>query len=174
MPVAEKSQDRSLEQLNGLMARVRANVPFHAERLGDKPVRSLAEFAELPFTTKEDFRSTYPFGLFAVPLEEVVRLHQSSGTTGKPVIVGYTAGDLDCWGDAMARILGSAGVASTDVFQNVFPYGVFTGGHGYQLGAERLGVTVVPTGAGVTHLGSRPSAMSTTAFTSSRTTSTPR
>ena len=143
-------QGVDLGRLNDVLRRLRSRVPFYAARIGEGPLRSIEDFARLPFTTKDDFRSTYPFGLFAVPMEEVVRLHMSSGTTGKPVVVGYTAGDLSNWADAMAGILSSAGVNSSDVIQNAFPYGLFTGGMGYQLGAERLGVTVVPTGSGVT------------------------
>jgi phenylacetate-CoA ligase len=145
------AQAPSVERLNELLYRLRGRVPFYADRIGDRPLRSIQEFAELPFTTKDDFRATYPFGLFAVPMEQVVRLHMSSGTTGKPVIVGYTARDVGDWAGSMAAILASAGVSSTDVIQNAFPYGLFTGGMGYQLGAERLGVTVVPAGTGVTH-----------------------
>ncbi len=140
----------ALGRLNDLLARLRARVPFYAQRIGDRPVRTLEEFGELPLTTRDDFRATYPYGLFAVPMEQVVRLHMSSGTTGKPVIVGYTAGDVADWGESMAGILSTAGVNSSDVIQNAFPYGLFTAGMGYQLGAERLGVTVVPTGTGVT------------------------
>jgi len=140
----------ALGRLNDLLDRLRAHVPFYARRIGDRRVRSLEEFAELPLTAREDFRANYPFGLFAVPMEQVVRVHMSSGHTGKPVVVGYTTRDLAEWGDAMAGIMSSAGVTSSDVIQNAFPYGLFTGGMGYQLGAERLGVTVVPTGTGVT------------------------
>jgi phenylacetate-CoA ligase len=140
----------ALGRLNDLIERLRSRVPFYARRIGDRRIRSLEDFAELPLTTRDDFRATYPYGLFAVPMERVVRLHMSSGTTGKPVIVGYTARDVADWAESMARILSVAGVTSSDVIQNAFPYGLFTGGSGYQLGAERLGVTVVPTGTGVT------------------------
>ena len=143
-------QEVILGRLNEVVDRLRARVPFYADRLGEGPLRSLDDFAELPFTTKDDFRATYPYGLFAVPMDKVVRLHMSSGTTGKPVVVGYTAQDVSDWADAMAGILAGAGINSSDVLQNAFPYGLFTGGMGYQLGAERLGVTVVPTGSGVT------------------------
>ena len=143
-------QEVILGRLNEVVDRLRARVPFYADRLGEGPLRSLDDFAALPFTTKDDFRETYPYGLFAVPMDKVVRLHMSSGTTGKPVVVGYTAQDVSDWADAMAGILAGAGINSSDVLQNAFPYGLFTGGMGYQLGAERLGVTVVPTGTGVT------------------------
>ena len=144
------AQESTLERLNDLLHRLRSRVPFYAERSGKRSLHSLDDFADLPFTTKEDFRSTYPFGLFAVPMEEVVRLHMSSGTTGKPVVVGYTARDVGDWADTMASIMSGAGVNNSDVIQNAFPYGLFTGGMAYQLGGERLGVTVVPTGIGVT------------------------
>ena len=140
----------ALGRLNDLVERLRAHVPFYARRIGERRLGSLEEFAELPLTTREDFSANYPFGLFAVPIERVIRVHMSSGQTGKPVVVGYTARDVAEWGDAMAGILSAAGVTSSDVLQNAFPYGLFTGGMGYQLGAERLGVTVVPTGTGVT------------------------
>ena len=143
-------QEVALERLNDLLHRLRARVPFYADRIGDRTLRSMDDFADIPFTTREDFRATYPFGLFAAPMEEVVRLHMSSGTTGKPVVVGYTAHDLSDWADAMAGIMAGAGVNSSDVIQNAYPYGLVTAGMGYQLGAERLGVTVVPTGSGVT------------------------
>ena len=143
-------QEVALERLNDLLHRLRARVPFYADRIGDRTLRSMDDFADIPFTTREDFRATYPFGLFAAPMEEVVRLHMSSGTTGKPVVVGYTAQDLSDWADAMAGIMAGAGVNSSDVIQNAYPYGLVTAGMGYQLGAERLGVTVVPTGSGVT------------------------
>ena len=147
MAVAE---DLALARLNDVVERLRTRVPFYARKLGDRRVHSLEEFAQLPLTSREDFRATYPYGLFAVPMELVVRLHMSSGTKGKPVVVGYTARDVSDWADAMASIMSAAGVTPTDVMQNAYPYGLFTAGMGYQLGAERLGVTVVPTGIGVT------------------------
>ena len=143
------AQAVTLEKLNSLLERVRARVPFYAERISVTQVDSLAEWAKLPTTTKDDFRATYPYGLFAVPMDHVVRLHMSSGTTGKPVITGYTASDIENWTQCMARVLESGGVNSSDVLQNSLPYGLFTSGMGFQLGAERLGVTVVPTGTGV-------------------------
>jgi phenylacetate-CoA ligase len=143
-------QELALGRLNDVVERLRSRVPFYKDRLGHGPLQTLDDFAALPFTTKDDFRATYPFGLFAVPMEQVVRLHMSSGTTGKPVVVGYTARDVADWAESMSGILSGAGVNSSDVIQNAFPYGLLTGGMGYQLGAERLGVTVVPTGSGVT------------------------
>jgi phenylacetate-CoA ligase len=143
-------QELALGPLNDVVERLRRRVPFYAGRLGHGPLQTMDDFAALPFTTKDDFRATYPFGLFAVPMEQVVRLHMSSGTTGKPVVVGYTARDVSDWAESMSGILAGAGVNSSDVIQNAFSYGLLTGGMGYQLGAERLGVTVVPTGTGVT------------------------
>ena len=144
------AQDLSLDKLNSLCERLRRQVPFYAKRLPERPLKSLEDVRHLPFTTKDDFRDNYPFGLFAVPLEDVLRLHMSSGTTGKPVIVGYTRGDLDRWGECMERVLSMGEVTSADVVQNAYGYGLFTGGLGFHMGAERIGCTVVPTSAGVT------------------------
>jgi len=110
----------------------------------------LDDVRRLPFTTKEDFRASYPFGLFAVPLEDVVRVHMSSGTTGRPVVTGYTRHDLELWAECMGRVMEYAGVTSRDVVQNAYGYGLFTGGMGLHLGAEAVGATVVPTSSGVT------------------------
>jgi phenylacetate-CoA ligase len=106
--------------------------------------------ADLPFTTKEDFRAGYPFALFAVPAERVARVHMSSGTTGRPIVTGYTRADLDGWAERMARVLAAAEVGPGDVLQNAFGYGLFTGGLGFHMGAERAGCLVVPTSSGVT------------------------
>jgi len=111
-------------------------VSFYRERLPEGGLRSLDEVGSLPFTTKEDFRANYPFGLFAVPREEVVRLHMSSGTTGRPVVTGYTRHDLELWAECMGRVMEYAGVTSRDVVQNAYGYGLFTGGMGLHLGAE--------------------------------------
>jgi phenylacetate-CoA ligase len=143
-------QAESLEQLSSLVERLRERVPFYRDRLPDRPIRSAADFARLPLTTKEDFRENYPFGLFTVPLERVMRLHMSSGTTGKPVITGYTGLDLALWGECMERVLRSGDVSERDVLQNAYGYGLFTGGLGFHLGAERIGCTIVPTSSGVT------------------------
>jgi len=103
-----------------------------------------------PLTIKEDFRTTYPYGLFAVPLKDVVRLHASSGTTGKPVVGGYTRADLAMWGEVMARTFAAGGVTAEDVFQNFYGYGLFTGGLGAHIGAEVIGATVIPVSGGLT------------------------
>jgi phenylacetate-CoA ligase len=111
---------------------------------------SLADLKHFPFTTKADLRDTYPFGLFAVARENVLRLHASSGTTGRPTVVGYTRADLDLWADLMARTLACAGARPGDVVHNAYGYGLFTGGLGFHYGAERLGCTVVPASGGAT------------------------
>ena len=102
----------------------------------------LADLAKFPFTTKSDLRDAYPFGLFAVPRDRIVRLHASSGTTGRATVVGYTARDIDTWADVMARSIRAAGGRAGDLVHNSFGYGLFTGGMGYHYGAERLGCTV--------------------------------
>jgi phenylacetate-CoA ligase len=118
--------------------------------VGPDDVRSLADLARLPFTTKATLRANYPFGMFAVPREDVVRLHASSGTTGKPTVVGYTRDDLDMWADVVARSIRAAGGRRGMVLHNAYGYGLFTGGLGAHAGAERLGCTVVPVSGGMT------------------------
>jgi phenylacetate-CoA ligase len=135
---------------NDLLDRVWERVPFYRDRLARRHMASLEAVAELPFTTKEDFRATYPLGLLAVPRHRVVRVHMSSGTTGKPVVTAYTRQDLELWGECMERVLGFAGVTAADVLQNAYGYGLFTGGLGFHLGAERIGCLVLPTSSGVT------------------------
>lgn len=119
---------------------------------GVKPeeVRSLDDVAALPFTVKDDLRRNYPFGLFAVPRQQVIRLHASSGTTGKPTVVGYTRDDLGMWGDLCARTMVAGGARPGDIVHNAYGYGLFTGGLGYHYGAERLGCTVTPMSGGNT------------------------
>jgi phenylacetate-CoA ligase len=119
---------------------------------GVKPgdCRSLADLAKFPFSTKADLRDNYPFGLFAVPMDKVVRIHASSGTTGKPTVVGYTARDLDTWSLVMARSIRAAGARPGDKVHVAYGYGLFTGGLGAHYGAERLGLTVIPLGGGMT------------------------
>ncbi|WP_336359639.1 phenylacetate--CoA ligase PaaK [Haladaptatus sp. ZSTT2] len=132
-----------------------ATVPYYAQAFEDAGVspddiESIDDIEKLPFTTKEDLRDNYPDKLFAVPREEIVRLHASSGTTGKPKIVAYTRDDLKVWREAMARSLVTAGVSATDTVQNAYGYGLFTGGLGFHDGAEELGATVIPIGGGNT------------------------
>src|SRR5262252_3359400 len=147
MPLAEME---TVDRWNALLERVRERVPFYRERLPAGRLDSLEEVGKLPFTTKEDFRDNYPFGLSATPLEEVVRVHMSSGTTGRPVVSGYTRNDLDLWAECMERVLRAGDVSPMDVLQNAYGYGLFTGGFGFHMGAERIGCTVIPTSSGVT------------------------
>ena len=144
-----------LRRLQSTVAWVYERVPYYREQLdarGVKPrdIRSLADVRLLPMTDKIALRDTYPFGMFAVPLEQVVRIHSSSGTTGKPIVVGYTKGDLNTWTELTARIASAAGVTSHDRVQMAFLYGMFTGGWGMHYGIERVGATVFPAGSGNT------------------------
>ncbi len=144
-----------LKRLRATLANAYKHVPLHRQRLdaaGFKPggLKRLSELAKLPFTVKSDLRDYYPFGLFARPRESLARLHASSGTTGKPTVVGYTARDLDTWAVLMARTLACAGARPGDVVHNAYGYGLFTGGLGAHSGAERLGATVVPMSGGGT------------------------
>ncbi len=143
------------ERLRATVARVAATVPFYHERFADAGVDAAAitapaDVARLPFTRKGDLRDNYPFGLFAVPRERIVRLHASSGTKGKPTVVGYTAADIALWAACCARALACAGVRPGDVVHNAYGYGLFTGGLGLHYGAEALGATVVPASGGNT------------------------
>ena len=138
-----------LERLEATLNRVQRNVPFHQRRLAEagfdaEDLRSLADLRRLPFTTKRDLRDNHPYGLFAVPLREVVRVHASSGTTGLATAVGYTRNDLSTWSDLVARVLVAGGVGKDDVVQVAFDYGLFTGAFGFHQGAERLGASVIP------------------------------
>jgi len=144
-----------LKRLKGLVERVYSAVPYYRGKMDEKGVKpsdinSLADLAKLPFTTKEDLRINYPFGLFAVPFEQVVRIHASSGTTGKPTVVGYTKNDINSWAELMARTLSCGGAHKGDVVHNAYGYGLFTGGLGAHYGAERLGAAVIPISGGNT------------------------
>ncbi|MBE0584175.1 MAG: phenylacetate--CoA ligase [Desulfofustis sp.] len=144
-----------LRRLQHLIERVYRKVEPYRRKMdaaGIKPhdIRSLADLAHLPFTLKEDLRDNYPFGMFTVPLDEVVRVHASSGTTGKPTVVGYTKKDIDTWANLMARALSCAGATSGDMVHNAYGYGLFTGGLGAHYGAEKLGATVIPVSGGNT------------------------
>ena len=123
---------------------------FDAASVKPGDLKSLADLARFPFTVKSDLRDNYPFGMFAVPREQLLRLHASSGTTGKPTVVGYTKQDLDTWADLMARCFACAGALPGDIVHNAYGYGLFTGGLGAHYGAERLGCTVVPISGGGT------------------------
>jgi len=144
-----------LERLQWSLRHAYDNVPQYRrkfEAAGVKPqdCRSLADLARFPFTTKTDLRESYPFGMLAVPMERVVRIHASSGTTGKPTVVGYTARDIDMWTHLMARSIRAAGARSGDKVHVAYGYGLFTGGLGAHYGAERLGLAVIPLGGGMT------------------------
>ena len=143
------------ERLLWTVKHVYENVPFYREKMeeaGVKPedIRTKDDLKKLPFSYKKDLRDTYPFGLFAVPMDDVVRLHASSGTTGKQIVVGYTQNDLDMWEDCIARAYAAAGVDSTDMVHIAYGYGLFTGGFGIHSGATKLGATVVPASSGNT------------------------
>jgi phenylacetate-CoA ligase len=151
----EAMEALQVKRLREQVDRVYATVPFYRAKLseaGFKPgdIRKLSDLAKLPFTTKIDLRDTYPFGMFAVPMERVVRIHASSGTTGKPVVVGYTRRDIDTWSELMARTLCCGGTTSGDVVHNSYGYGLFTGGLGAHYGAEKIGATVIPMSGGNT------------------------
>jgi phenylacetate-CoA ligase len=156
----ERAPREELEQCQ--LARLRRTVAWAAERVelyrrrlaaaGVRPddLRSLADLRRLPVTEKSDFRDHYPFGLLAVGLDQIVRIHASSGTTGKPTVVAYTRGDLEVWTEVMARTLAMGGVGPGDVVHNAYGYGLFTGGLGFHYGAERLGAAVIPMSGGFT------------------------
>ena len=142
-------------RLHSTVKRVYHNVPFYREKmqqLGLEPgdIQSIEDLSKLPFTTKDDLRENYPFGLFAVPKSQVVRVHASTGTTGKPTVVAYSRKDIDIFSEVVTRALVSAGVTSDDIIQVAFGYGLFTGGLGIHYGAENLGATVVPISGGNT------------------------
>ncbi len=154
MPRAEL-EALQLRRLQQTVERAYAKVPhvrakFDAAGVKPEQIKTLADVARLPFSVKADLRDTYPFGLFAVPREDLLRLHASSGTTGKPTVVGYTKGDLELWSDLMARSLACMGAKPGDIFHNAYGYGLFTGGLGFHYGAERLGLTTVPVSGGLT------------------------
>lgn len=144
-----------LRRLKETVYRVYAFVPAYKEKMdkaGLRPddINSLKDLQKLPFTIKQDLRNNYPFGLFALPMSEVVRIHSSSGTTGKPTVVGYSKKDIDTWADIMARALTSAGASRHSVIQVSYGYGLFTGGLGAHYGVEKLGASVIPTSGGNT------------------------
>jgi phenylacetate-CoA ligase len=153
-PVSQM-RDLQLRRLQATVGRAYERVELYRQRMGERNVRpedirTLEDLARLPFTVKADLRDTYPFGLFASPMEEVVRLHASSGTTGKPIVVAYTQQDIGVWTDAMARTLAACGLGRGDIIQNAYGYGLFTGGLGAHYGAEALGATVIPISGGNT------------------------
>ncbi|MBE6376210.1 MAG: phenylacetate--CoA ligase [Lentisphaerae bacterium] len=154
MPV-EKLRELQLMRLQKIVAHAYNNVEFFRNRMNEKnlkpsDIETLADISKLPFSKKVDLRDTYPFGLCAVPMSEVVRLHASSGTTGKPIVVAYTKEDLDVWAEVMKRGLAGAGLSKNDIIQVAYGYGLFTGGLGAHCGSEALGATVVPASVGNT------------------------
>ena len=158
-PIETASRDEvaalQLERLKTTLARAYEHVPHYRQAFDAKGVhpadlKSLGDLATFPFTVKKDLRDNYPFGLFAVPREQVVRLHASSGTTGKPTVVGYTKNDISTWADLVARSIRAAGGRAGDIIQVSYGYGLFTGGLGAHYGAERLGCTVIPMSGGQT------------------------
>jgi phenylacetate-CoA ligase len=154
MPVKERKR-LQLERLKDVIGRAYARVPYYRRRFDEmkiKPadIRFLEDIQKLPFTTKTDLREGYPFGMFSAPLDEIVEIHTSSGTTGKPTVSGYTRRDIEIWGEVMARCLTMAGTTKGDVVQNGYGYGLFTGGLGVHYGSQMIGATVVPISAGNT------------------------
>lgn len=151
----EALESLQLKRLQQTLQRVNAMVPFYRDsfrkaNVDPDQIRSLKDLQRLPFTLKQDMRDNYPYGLFAVPLEQIVRIHASSGTTGKPTVVGYTRRDIDMWSELMARSFVAAGAHKGDVIHNAYGYGLFTGGLGAHYGAEKLGASVIPMSGGNT------------------------
>jgi phenylacetate-CoA ligase len=144
-----------LRRLKTTIDRIYANVPFYRKKFEENgitpnDIQSLDDLKRIPFTTKEDLRDNYPFGMFAVPMNNVVRIHASTGTTGKPTVVGYTARDINTWAELMARSLAAGGATREDIIHNAYGYGLFTGGLGIHYGAEKLGASVIPVSGGNT------------------------
>ena len=151
----DKMRALQTERLKELVNRVYHNVAFYRKRMDEKGVKpsdiqSIEDISKLPFTYKQDLRDNYPFRLFAVPMKEIVRIHGSSGTTGKPTTVGYTRNDLEIWSEVVARSMTMAGITSEDTMQVAYGYGLFTGGLGAHYGAERIGCSVIPISGGNT------------------------
>ncbi|NLX19614.1 MAG: phenylacetate--CoA ligase [Desulfobulbus sp.] len=151
----EDLEQLQLERLQSTLYRVGTNVPFYKKRFEQlkfnyDDIRSLDDLRRLPFTEKQDLRDNYPYGLFAVPLRDVVRLHSSSGTSGQATVVGYTSNDIRTWSNLVARVATAAGVTKNDVIQIAFGYGLFTGGFGLHYGAELIGASVIPISSGNT------------------------
>lgn len=151
----DELRELQLQRLQWSIRHAYENVPFYKssfDKAGITPddIQSLSDLSKVPFTAKQDLRDNYPFGMFAVPREDVVRVHASSGTTGKPTVVGYTRNDIDAWSNVVARSIRAAGGRPGDILHNAYGYGLFTGGLGAHYGAERLGCTVVPMSGGQT------------------------
>lgn len=151
----EKIEEIQLERLKWLVDYCHKNIPFYHDRLEKagvtaEKIKSLSDIQYIPYTTKDDIRDNYPFGLFGQPLKKIIRIHASSGTTGKPTVVGYTKNDIENWSDCMARICMASGASDEDIVQIAFGYGLFTGALGLHYGLEKIGATVVPTSSGNT------------------------
>ncbi len=151
----EKLRELQLKKLKEVVKRVYERVPFYKKKFDEKgikpeDIKTLDDIKYLPFTSKMDMREAYPFGLFTEPLSEIVEVHTSSGTTGKPVVAGYTRKDIELWAELMARSLTMIGVTKDDIIQIAYGYGLFTGGLGFHYGAQKIGATVVPASAGNT------------------------
>ena len=151
----EQLREVQFSRLNAMVQRAYDRVPLFRQRLDERKLtpadlKSIDDIVKLPFTVKTDLRDTYPFGLFASPLQEIVRFHASSGTTGKPIVVAYTKEDLNDWAQAMLRSFAACGVSNGDIVQNAYGYGLFTGGLGAHYGAEALGASVIPISGGNT------------------------
>lgn len=152
---AKELQELQLERLKSIITLAYEKVPyyrkrFNAAKLKPSDIKTLKDIQKLPITSKDDLREVYPFGMFAVPLEEIVEIHTSSGTTGKPIVAGYTRADIDLWGEVMARSLTMTGATKDDIIQNGYGYGLFTGGLGIHYGAQKIGAIVIPISAGNT------------------------
>ncbi len=144
-----------IRRLQATLERVYASVPFYRKSFGDAnitpaDIKTLDDLKKIPFTTKQDLRDNYPFNMFAVPMDNVVRIHASSGTTGQPTVVGYTLRDVDTWAEIMARSLVAGGASRGDIIHNAYGYGLFTGGLGVHYGAEKLGASIIPVSGGNT------------------------
>lgn len=153
MPLSEKKK-LQLERLQATAKRAYDNVPFYRRAFDQKGVRpedikSLEDTRRLPFTVKTDLRDNYPYNLFAVPMSKIVRLHASSGTTGKPIVGAYTKNDMEVWMEVISRAMSMAGVTEEDIVHNAYGYGLFTGGLGFHYGAEKIGASVVPVSGGL-------------------------
>jgi phenylacetate-CoA ligase len=151
----QQLQSLQLQRLQGMVQRAYDHVALFRERMKERgltpaDVQSIEDITKLPFTTKADLRDTYPYGLFASPLRDIVRLHASTGTTGKPIVVAYTQRDLDVWQNVIMRSFAACGLHAGDIIQNAYGYGLFTGGLGVHFGAEALGATVIPISGGNT------------------------
>jgi len=154
MPAQEK-EELQLKRLQDVVRRAYENVPYYRKKLDEagvtpEDIQTLKDIEKIPFTTKSDLREAYPFGMFAVSTDEIVEIHTTSGTTGKPTVSGYTPKDLEIWGEVIARALSMAGATKKDIVQNCYGYGLFTGGLGVHHGGQKLGCTVIPISAGNT------------------------